>query len=163
MNIIYYLYVSYKGTVIYISNLTLSTADKLLEKLKSIDKDFEFELTSKNDKNFDVKVLSIEGFISKFKKLKSHSVGNYIFNSIEDKNKYLTFIGKSFDELQLYQIYLGIKSKVNVDIYAKPEYDKHQMGLIRESLEKGEDVTDLLDPNKNWVEMFADQFFKNLK
>lgn len=163
MNIIYYLYVSYKGTVIYISNLTLSTADKLLEKLKSIDKDFEFELTSKNDKNFDVKVLSIEGFISKFKKLNSHSVGNYIFDSIEDKNKYLTFIGKSFDELQLYQIYLGIKSKVNVDIYAKPEYDKHQMGLIRESLEKGEDVTDLLDPNKNWVEMFADQFFKNLK
>jgi hypothetical protein len=163
MNIIYYLYVSYKGTVIYISNLTLSTADKLLEKLKSIDKDFEFELTSKNDKNFDIEVLSIEGFISKFKKLKSHSVGNYIFNSIEDKNKYLTFIGKSFDELQLYQIYLGIKSKVNVDIYAKPEYDKHQMGLIRESLEKGEDVTDLLDPNKNWVEMFADQFFKNLK
>lgn len=163
MNIIYYLYVSYKGTVIYISNLTLSTADKLLEKLKSIDKDFEFELTSKNDKNFDIEVLSIEGFISKFKKLKSHSVGNYIFNSIEDKNKYLTFIGKSFDELQLYQIYLGIKSKVNVDIYAKPEYDKHQMGLIRESLEKGEDVSHLLDPNKSWVEMFADQFFKNLK
>lgn len=163
MNIIYYLYVSYKGTVIYISNLTLSTADKLLEKLKSIDKDFEFELTSKNDKNFDVKVLSIEGFISKFKKLNSHSVGNYIFDSIDDKNKYLTFIGKSFNQSQLHQIYLGIKSKVNVDIYAKPEYDKHQMGLIRESLEKGEDVTDLLDPNKNWVEMFADQFFKNLK
>ena len=163
MDIIYSLYVTYKGTVIYINSLRLSTADKLLEKLKSIDKDFEFELTSKNDKNFDVKVLSIEGFISKFKKLKSHSVGNYIFDSIEDKNKYLTFIGKSFEELQLYQIYLGIKSKVNVDIYAKPEYDKHQMGLIRESLEKGEDVTDLLDPNKNWVEMFADQFFKNLK
>ena len=163
MNIIYYLYVSYKGTVIYINNLTLSTADKLLEKLKSIDTDFEFELTSKNDKNFDVKVLSIEGFISKLKKLNSHSVGNYIFDSIEDKNKYLTFIDKSFDQLQLYQIYLGIKSKVNVDIYAKPEYDKHQMSIIREALEKGEDVTDLLDPNKNWVEMFADQFFKNLK
>lgn len=163
MNIIYYLYVSYKGTVIYINSLTLSTADKLLEKLKSIDTDFEFELTSKNDKNFDVEVLSIEGFISKFKKLNTHSVGNYIFDSIEDKNKYLTFIDKPFDSLQLYQIYLGIKSKVNVDIYAKPEYDKHQMGLIRESLEKGEDVTDLLDPNKNWVEMFADQFFKNLK
>jgi hypothetical protein len=163
MNIIYYLYVSYKGTVIYISNLTLSTADKLLEKLKSIDKDFEFELTSKNDKNFDVKVLSIEGFISKFKKLKSHSVGNYIFDSIEDKNKYLTFIGKSFEQLQLYQIYLGIKSKVNVDIYAKPEYPVGQMSLIREALEKGEDVSHLLDPNKSWVEMFADQFFKNLK
>lgn len=163
MNIIYYLYVSYKGTVIYINSLTLSTADKLLEKLKSIDTDFEFELTSKNDKNFDVEVLSIEGFIFKFKKLNTHSVGNYIFDSIEDKNKYLTFIDKPFDSLQLYQIYLGIKSKVNVDIYAKPEYDKHQMGLIREALEKGEDVTDLLDLNKNWVEMFADQFFKNFK
>ena len=163
MDIIYSLYVTYKGTVIYINSLRLSTADKLLEKLKSIDKDFEFELTSKNDKNFDVEVLSIKGFISKFERLNTHSVGKYIFDSIEDKNKYLTFIGKSFDELQLYQIYLGIKSKVNVDIYAKPEYDKHQMGLIRESLEKGEDVTDLLDPNKNWVEMFADQFFKNLK
>ena len=156
MDIIYSLYVTYKGTVIYINSLRLSTADKLLEKLKSIDKDFEFELTSKNDKNFDVEVLSIKGFISKFERLNTHSVGKYIFDSIEDKNKYLTFIGKSFDELQLYQIYLGIKSKVNVDIYAKPEYDKHQMGLIRESLEKGEDVTDLLDPNKNWVEMFAD-------
>ena len=163
MNIIYYLYVSYKGTVIYINSLTLSTADKLLEKLKSIDTDFEFELTSKNDKNFDVKALSIEGFISKFKKLNSRSVGNYIFDSIEDKNKYLTFIGKSFEQLQLYQIYLGIKSKVNVDIYAKPEYPVGQMSLIREALEKGEDVSHLLDPNKSWVEMFADQFFKNLK
>lgn len=163
MNIIYYLYVSYKGTVIYINSLTLSTADKLLEKLKSIDTDFEFELTSKNDKNFDVEVLSIEGFISKFKKLNTHSVGNYIFDSIEDKNKYLTFIDKSFDSLQLYQIYLGIKSKVNVDIYAKPEYPVGQMSLIREALEKGEDVSHLLDPNKSWVEMFADQFFKNLK
>lgn len=163
MNIIYYLYVSYKGTIIYINNLTLSTADKLLEKLKSIDTDFEFELTSKNDKNFDVEALSVEGFISKFKKLNSHSVGKYIFDSIEDKNKYLTFIGKSFEQLQLYQIYLGIKSKVNVDIYAKPEYPVGQMSLIREALEKGEDVSHLLDPNKNWVEMFADQFFKNLK
>ena len=163
MNIIYYLYVSYKGTVIYINNLTLSTADKLLEKLKSIDTDFEFELTSKNDKNFDVEALSVEGFISKFKKLKSHSVGKYIFDSIEDKNKYLSFIGKSFEQLQLYQIYLGIKSKVNVDIYAKPEYPVGQMSLIREALEKGEDVSHLLDPNKSWVEMFADQFFKNLK
>lgn len=163
MDIIYSLYVTYKGTVIYINSLRLSTADKLLEKLKSIDKDFEFELTSKNDKNFDVKALSIEGFISKFKKLNSHSVGNYIFDSIEDKNKYLTFIGKSFEQLQLYQIYLGIKSKVNVDIYAKPEYPVGQMSLIRESLEKGEDVSHLLDPNKSWVEMFADQFFKNLK
>ena len=163
MNIIYYLYVSYKGTVIYINSLILSTADKLLEKLKSIDTDFEFELTSKNDKNFDVEVLSIEGFISKFKKLNTHSVGNYIFDSIEDKNKYLTFIDKSFDSLQLYQIYLGIKSKVNVDIYAKPEYPVGQMSLIREALEKGEDVSHLLDPNKSWVEMFADQFFKNLK
>ena len=163
MNIIYYLYVSYKGTVIYINNLTLSTADKLLEKLKSIDTDFEFELTSKNDKNFDVEALSVEGFISKFKKLNSHSVGKYIFDSIEDKNKYLSFIGKSFEQLQLYQIYLGIKSKVNVDIYAKPEYPVGQMSLIREALEKGEDVSHLLDPNKSWVEMFADQFFKNLK
>ena len=163
MNIIYYLYVSYKGTVIYINNLTLSTADKLLEKLKSIDTDFEFELTSKNDKNFDVEALSVEGFISKFKKLNSHSVGKYIFDSIEDKNKYLSFIGKSFEQLQLYQIYLGIKSKVNVDIYAKPEYPVEQMSLIREALEKGEDVSHLLDLNKSWVEMFADQFFKNLK
>lgn len=42
MDIIYSLYVTYKGTVIYINSLRLSTADKLLEKLKSIDKDFEF-------------------------------------------------------------------------------------------------------------------------
>lgn len=163
MDIIYSLYVTYKGTVIYINCLRLSTADKLLEKLKSIDTDFEFELTSKNDKNFDVKVLSIEGFISKFERLNTHSVGKYIFDSIEDKNKYLTFIDKSFNQSQLHQIYLGIKSKVNVDIYAKPEFDDGQMDLIREALEKGEDVTDLLDPNKNWVEMFADHFFKNLK
>ena len=35
--------------------------------------------------------------------------------------------------------------------------------IYKLELQEPEDVTDLLDPNKNWVEMFADQFFKNLK
>lgn len=76
MNIICSLYVTYKRTVIYINNLKLTNAEKLITKLKSIDTDFEFELTSKNDKNFNIKVYSIEGFISRFTKINSSTDRN---------------------------------------------------------------------------------------
>ncbi|MBK1468450.1 hypothetical protein [Parvimonas parva] len=58
----------------------------------------------------------------------------YYLNNISDKkqneeNKDIKF---SIDEV--YQIYLGMKDKINYQVYSKPCYNSHQMNQLRQSI-----------------------------
>lgn len=54
-----------------------------------------------------------------------------------------------FDYNQMEQIYLGLKNKVDTNIYSKPEFNSDQMREIRIGLECGVDVSSLVDPEKS--------------
>ena len=84
-------------------------------------------------------------------------------NSLESKemiNKYREFIRKMGSEeeiliaekhnwkpAQLYEISEGVKSGVDVSIYAKPYYNEYKMGLIRLAIEQDLEYESLLDPS----------------
>lgn len=71
-----------------------------------------------------------------------------------DKKKKKNMIDLSkFNELQLEQILLGKKSKINISIYADPIYDSFQMACIREGLEKKLDVSKYLNPEFDSFQM----------
>ena len=49
----------------------------------------------------------------------------------------------------------GLKSNVDVSIYAKTEYNCNQMQQIRLGLEEDLDVSVYANPDFNWSEMYA--------
>ena len=59
----------------------------------------------------------------------------------------------NFNTLQRFAIRLGLKNNINIDWYAKPEYNHNQMKEIRFGLENNLDVTPYLNPNLIWEEM----------
>lgn len=60
---------------------------------------------------------------------------------------------KQFDNLQRFEITIGIDSGIDVSLYAKPEFNWQQMEEIRWGLKAGVDVSLYLDPNIPWQEM----------
>ena len=58
-----------------------------------------------------------------------------------------------FDEYQRKQIELGLKSNIDVDIYATPEFDAYQMYEIRKGLESGIDVSKYAYPEFDDIKM----------
>ena len=74
------------------------------------------------------------------------------FENFDDiVNKWTT--GKKFDYYQKFQIYLGVKSGVDVSKYADCGYTGDQMEEIRIGLEKGLDITIYSDYNFNDQQM----------
>ena len=60
---------------------------------------------------------------------------------------------KNFNNMQMNEIYLGMKNHIDVSIYSNPDFDWRQMHILRISLEDGLDVTSYADPNYNWKKM----------
>ena len=57
---------------------------------------------------------------------------NKIYNNLSIENFTKTEWFNQFNEKQQKQILLGIENKVNVSIYAKPEFHFHQMEEIKD-------------------------------
>ena len=67
---------------------------------------------------------------------------NKIYNNLNIENLMKTEWINQFDEKQIWQIEMGItRSKVDVSIYAKPEFDWQQMDVIKAALINKVDVS----------------------
>lgn len=67
--------------------------------------------------------------------IKSYKVENFIFNELSQAEKYEELVNKyNFDQNQKEKIYEGLKDNLNVDWYAKPEFDSSQMFWIYKGL-----------------------------
>ena len=67
--------------------------------------------------------------------MKSYKVLNFIFNELSQAEKYEELINKyDFNQNQKEKIYEGLKDNLNVDWYAKPEFDSSQMFWIYKGL-----------------------------
>lgn len=53
----------------------------------------------------------------------------------------------NWEPAQLYEITEGVKSGIDISIYAKPYYNEYKMGLIRLAIEQNLNYKALLDPN----------------
>ena len=78
---------------------------------------------------------------------------NKIYNNLSIENFTKTEWFNQFNEKQQKQILLGIEKKVNVSIYAKPEYSWKQMHQIREGLEAKLDVSEYAKPKYSGQKM----------
>ena len=76
-----------------------------------------------------------------------------IYNNLSIENFTKTEWFNQFNEKQQKQILLGIENKVNVSIYAKPEYSWIQMEKIREGLEDNLDVSLYAKPEFHFHQM----------
>lgn len=63
------------------------------------------------------------------------------------------YLHMGFDKYQLNEIKLGLDSGVNVDIYAKGNYNSSQMKEIRKGLEDGIDVSSYAKAQFNSIMM----------
>ena len=72
----------------------------------------------------------------------------WIRKAIESNdNKYMKYLlNDNFDNSQVVEIIIGLECNINVDIYAKPEFNADQMKEIREGLEAGIDVSIYVNP-----------------
>ena len=67
--------------------------------------------------------------------MKSYKVENFIFNELSQAEKYEELVNKyNFDQNKKEKIYEGLKDNLNVDWYAKPEFDSSQMFWIYKGL-----------------------------
>lgn len=85
-----------------------------------------------------------------------HGYTSLIFDAreMEIARKFLSNIDTSiFSYKQLNEICWGVKSQVNVSIYAKPEFNWEQMKQIREGLESSIDISLYAKPEFNWKQM----------
>lgn len=65
---------------------------------------------------------------------------------------------KVFDGDQILQIRLGLDDNLEVNAYAKAEYDALQMQEIRLGLKANIDVSAYMDSNLSWEQMFKMRF-----
>lgn len=56
-------------------------------------------------------------------------------------------LSEEWEPAQLYELSQGIKSGIDISVYAKPEYNEFKMGYIRLAMERGLDFNKLLNPN----------------
>lgn len=61
--------------------------------------------------------------------------------------------GERFNEIQMEQVIKGVKSGLDVSLYARPEYNDGQMYQIRRGLETGLDVSLYAKPEYNFLQM----------
>ena len=78
---------------------------------------------------------------------------NKIYNNLSIENFTKTEWFNQFNEKQQKQILLGIENKVNVSIYAKPEYSWEQMDEIKLGLKYNLDVSVYSKPEISWEKM----------
>ena len=72
---------------------------------------------------------------------KVYRVDGFIFEDIENAEKFKSFIEKNnYNKMQKNIIYSGLKNKLNVSLYANPEFNGRQMDIIFMGLEKGLDI-----------------------
>lgn len=56
-------------------------------------------------------------------------------------------LSEDWEPAQLYELSEGIKSGIDISVYAKPEYNEFKMGYIRLAMERGLDFKRLLNPD----------------
>lgn len=69
-----------------------------------------------------------------------------IVKGIDEGLKVHLYANPDLDELQMYEVYLGVKSNVNIYEYNNPEYSCEKMRLVRVCLENGIDPIDYITP-----------------
>ena len=69
-----------------------------------------------------------------------------IVKGIDEGLKVHLYANSDLDELQMYEVYLGVKSNVNIYEYNNSEYSCEKMRLVRVCLENGIDPIDYITP-----------------
>ncbi len=69
-----------------------------------------------------------------------------IVKGIDEGLKVHLYANTDLDELQMYEVYLGVKSNVNIYEYNNSEYSCEKMRLVRVCLENGIDPIDYITP-----------------
>ena len=69
-----------------------------------------------------------------------------IVKGIDEGLKVHLYANPDLDELQMYEVYLGVKSNVNIYEYNNPKYSCEKMRLVRVCLENGIDLIDYITP-----------------
>lgn len=69
-----------------------------------------------------------------------------IVKGIDEGLKVHLYANPDLDELQMYEVYLGVKSNINIYEYNNPEYSCEKMRLVRVCLENGIDPIDYITP-----------------
>lgn len=87
--------------------------------------------------------------------INSYKVGNFSFNELTQAEKYEELVNKyDFTPEQKEKIYEGLKDNVNVDWYAKPEFDSLQMHWIYKGLKNNNPfVRFYANPKYNSIQM----------
>lgn len=87
--------------------------------------------------------------------IKSYKVENFIFNELSQAEKYEELVNKyDFTPEQKEKIYEGLKDDVNVDWYAKPEFDSIQMHWIYKGLKNNNPFVQFYaNPKYNSIQM----------
>ena len=131
------------------------------------------ETNEKNKRRFILLLKKIKKIIcyNKIRNRKKNKMNKKIYNNLNIENliktnsfKQLTVEEKEvllknsqwfnqFDEFQQEEILEGLKSNVDVSIYANLEFDWRKMEQIRLGLEDNLDVSDYLDSDLDWEEM----------
>ena len=81
-----------------------------------------------------------------------------IVKGIDEGLKVHLYANPDLDELQMYEVYLGVKSNVNIYEYSNPEYSCEKMRLIRICLENGIDPIDYTTPI-DYLQCINDLYF----
>lgn len=81
-----------------------------------------------------------------------------IVKGIDEGLKVHLYANPDLDELQMYEVYLGVKSNVNIYEYSNPEYSCEKMRLIRVCLENGIDPIDYTTPI-DYLQCINDLYF----
>lgn len=123
-----------------------------------IDYDFEipsFTFRNKAINGFEQKI-NVIPFLLKYPNLNEDKIDVIIYgltlNISNSKINY--YINQNFNIEELFEIFKGLESGVDVSIYAKPEYDERQMQEIREGLEQKLNVEIYLTPKFTGNQMY---------
>ena len=83
-----------------------------------------------------------------------------IYNNLTVENLIKTNWFNQFDEMQKFEIEVGIRSNVDVFRYTKKEFDVNQMRIIRMGLEANLDTAVYVKKKLTWEQM--EQIFMGL-
>ena len=76
-----------------------------------------------------------------------------IYNNLNIENLTKTRWFNQFSEYQQEEIIMGIKTNVDISIYAKTVFDANQMNQIRYGLEDNLEISIYAKPEYSWLEM----------
>ena len=78
---------------------------------------------------------------------------NKIYNNLSIENLIKTAWFNQFNKKQQEEIIMGIKTNVDISIYAKTVFDANQMNQIRYGLEDNLKISIYAKPEYSWLEM----------